>query len=214
VVVLFNHLSDAGGAALDLFAAALGEDAAPVTGPGLPHGMLGAWIEPETEILARITGASDHALKLRLGHHPELLTAQADGGASDGDSRLELKADGLWLDRPKDNQRSRLMPIKAGVAPIAGRAGVYRCAELDADLTVADAGGALYGAFSGFLGQGRMELLEPVGPDIWALPCPRALDHTPPGDWTLIFQPDGGGGVNAVRVGCWLARGLIYGRVA
>jgi len=28
-------------------------------------------------------------------------------------------------------------------------------------------------------------MLEPVGPDVWLLPCPRALDHTPPGDWTL-----------------------------
>jgi len=27
-----------------------------------------------------------------------------------------------------------------------------------------------------------MELLDPVGPDVWALPCPRALDHTPSGD--------------------------------
>ena len=64
-------------------------------------------------------------------------------------------------------------------------AGRYRCEELDAELTVADAGGVLYGAVSGFLGQGRMELLDPVGADVWVLPCPRALDHTPPGDWTL-----------------------------
>jgi len=68
------------------------------------------------------------------------------------------------------------------------RAGRYRCSELDAELTVADSGGALYGAFSGFLGQGRMEMLDPVGPDIWTLPCYRALDHTPPGDWTLTFR--------------------------
>jgi D-aminopeptidase len=214
VVVLFNHLSDAAGAAFDLFAAALNEDTPSVKAPVLPPGMIGAWIEPETEILARITRASDHALRLRLGHHPELLTAQPEGVASDGDSRLELKADGLWLERPKDNQRSRLTPITAEPAPIAGRAGRYRCAELGAELTIADAGGALYGGFSGFLGQSRMELLEPVGRDVWALPCPRALDHTPPGDWTLIFQPDGSGEVNTVRVGCWLARGLSYDRVA
>ena len=55
---------------------------------------------------------------------------------------------------------------------------------------------------------GRMELLEPIGPDVWALPCPRALDHTPPGDWTLAFRRDDNGRVAAVDVGCWLARGL------
>jgi len=212
ILVFFNHLSDAGGAALDLFAAALGEQTRAARSPALPDAMTGAWIEPETEIIARIAKTSDHALRLRLGHHPEVLTAQPDSGASDGDSRLELKADGLWLDRAKDNQKSRLRPIQAEPAPIAGRAGVYRCAELDAELTIAEAGGALYGGFSGFLGQSRMELLEPVGPDVWALPCPRALDHTPPGDWTLIFQTEGAGAVNAVRVGCWLARGLTYER--
>ena len=76
----------------------------------------------------------------------------------------------------------------------------------------ADAGGALYGAFSGFLGQGRMELLDPIGPDVWALPCWRALDHTPPGDWTLLFRRDGQGRVTEARVGCWLARGLSFVR--
>ncbi len=108
------------------------------------------------------------------------------------------------MDRPAENQSSTLRPIEA--APALDVAGRYRCAELDATLTVAGSGGALYGAFSGFLGQGRMELLEPIGPGVWALPCPRALDHTPPGDWTLRFDR----GAQAVQVGCWLARGLDY----
>ncbi len=121
-------------------------------------------------------------------------------------------ADGLWMDRPRENQRARLTPLAGAPAPdIAGR---FSCAELEADLTVVDAGGALFGAFSGGLGPGRMELLEPIGPDVWALPCPRALDHTPPGDWTLAFRRDGAGGpVTGARVGCWLARNLDYARV-
>jgi len=106
--------------------------------------------------------------------------------------------------------KTRLQPCSGDASrDVAGR---YRCAELDAELQVVDAGGALYGGFSGFLGQGRMELLEPVGPDLWALPCPRALDHTPPGDWTLAFRREGGR-VASVEVGCWLARRLPYARV-
>jgi D-aminopeptidase len=50
-----------------------------------------------------------------------------------------------------------------------------------------------------------MEALHHVGGQIWTLPCPRALDHGPPGDWTLSAQLDG-----ALVVGCWLARGLQY----
>ncbi len=57
-----------------------------------------------------------------------------------------------------------------------------------------------------------MELLEPVGKDVWALPCPRALDHTPPGDWTLAFSRDASGRIEGARVGCWLARGFSYRR--
>ena len=94
---------------------------------------------------------------------------------------------------------------------IAGR---YRCAELGADLTIVDAGNTLYGAFSGFLGQGRMELLDPLAADIWTLPCPRALDHTPPGDWTLAVQRGDTGQATSINLGCWLARNLRYDRVA
>ena len=91
--------------------------------------------------------------------------------------------------------------------------GRYRCEELAAELTVADAGGVIYGAFSGELGSGRMELLDPIGADVWALPCHRALDHTAPGDWTLAFRRDARGAVTGATVGCWLARGLDYARV-
>ena len=100
------------------------------------------------------------------------------------------------MDRPQENQVAPAAALRrrAG-ADVAGR---YRCAELDAELDVVDAGGALYGGFSGFLGQGRMELLDPVGADVWALPCPRALDHTPPGDWTLAFRRDAAGRVAGV----------------
>jgi D-aminopeptidase len=59
-----------------------------------------------------------------------------------------------------------------------------------------------------------MELLDPIGADVFALPCPRALDHTPPGDWTLWFRRDGSGRVAEVSVGCWLARGLRYVRAS
>jgi D-aminopeptidase len=149
---------------------------------------------------------------VRYGHGASLLDLQSDGTAGDDGARLRPAADGLWMDLPRENQSSRLSPRSGPSRPdVAGR---YRCAELDAELTIADAGGVLYGGFSGFLGQGRMELLTPVAPDLWALPCPRALDYTPPGDWTLAFRRGGGGGrPEGVEAGCWLARGLSYARV-
>ena len=210
VVVMFNHLSDAHAAAIDILGAALGRERTP-EGPALPDPpWLGAWREPETGLAARIDRQGDGSVRLRFGHSAERLSLRADGSATNGRTTLRPTPDGVAMDRPQENQSGQLMRVASGVlADIAGR---YHCAEQDATLTVADAGGALYGAFSGHLGEGRMELLDPVGADVWMLPCPRALDHTPPGDWTLAFRRTDGK-VEAVQLGCWLARGLEYRRL-
>ncbi len=213
VVVMFNHLSDARAATLDVLGAALGaESAAPAPSRVAPD-WLGAYLDPETELAARIADGGDGRVDLRFVRTPELLDLRADGSAGVGDGTRLRRSDGaLWMDRPGDNASTRLRLL--GTEPDAGGSdGRYRCAELDAELTVVDAGGALYGGFSGRLGRGRMELLDRIGPDVLALPCPRALDHTPPGDWTLLFRRDGAGRVAGVTVGCWLARGLRYERV-
>ena len=219
VVVVFNHLSNAQEAALDVLAALL-DESRPAADPNLPApDWLGAYREPETGLSARIEPAGPGRIRLRFGHSPELLDLQPDGTASNaGGTRLAGSAAGVTMERPAENLRTRLEPAAAVPADEAtGRggdlAGTYRCGELDAVLTVADAGGTMYGGFSGFLGSGRMELLDPIASDVWALPCARALDHTPPGDWTLAFRRGPDGRVTGVTLGCWLARGLEYGRV-
>ncbi len=217
-VVLFNHLADAHAAAVDLLAAALGEDRPPPPGPIGQPDWLGAYLDPETGLAARIDPAGEGRVRLRHGHSPETLDLRPDGtaGGIDGGTRLRPTSDGPpgdgpWMDRPHENRSPRLRRLDGAPTPdIAGR---YRCAELDAELTVADSGGVLHGACSGFLGGGRMEALDPIGPDVWALPCPRALDHTPPGDWTLRVRRDAAGRVAGLEVGCWLARRLPYERV-
>jgi D-aminopeptidase len=211
VVAMFNHLSDAHGAAMDLLAAALGEEQ-PTAATAAPPDWLGSYVEPDTGLSVRIE-ARDEGIRLRYGHFPEALAVQPDGTAvsDNGGVRLRPADDGLWMDRPNENQSSCLLPLQGAASrDIAGR---FHCAELDAELTVVDAGGVLCGSFSGFLGQGRMETLGPVAGDVWVLPCPRALDHTPPGDWTLEFRRDPSGKVAGLQVGCWLARRLDYERI-
>jgi D-aminopeptidase len=210
VVVMFNHLSDAHEAALDVLAAVLGEERPAHPAPGPAPDYLGAYIEPETGLSVRLDMAANSQLRLRYGHFPDLLDVHADGSASNDSVRVHRRDGALWMERPLENQSSRLVSCEAAVA--ADVAGRYRSAELDTELTVADAGRVLYGGFSGFLGQGRMELLDQVAADVWLLPCPRALDHTPPGDWTLVFRRDASGRVDGVEVGCWLARRLPYVR--
>lgn len=210
VVVTFNHLSDAHDAAVDMLAAVLGEERPPATSAVASPDWVGAYIDPDTELSARIDMA-DGKLRLRYGHFPDLLDLQPDGTASNASVRLRPGDDGLCMDRSHENLSTCLRRCDGAVAnDVTGR---YRCDELDAELTITDAGNVLYGAFSGFLGQGRMELLGSVAGDLWVLPCPRALDHTPPGDWTLNFRRDGSGRVVAANVGCWLARRLNYVRI-
>jgi D-aminopeptidase len=212
VVVMFNHLSDARSAAVDLFAAVLGEAQPMPTHGGAAPDWLGAYVEPQTGLSARIDLDHDARVRVRYGHWPDTLDLQADGSASSpGGVRLRPEGDALWMERPGENQSSLLRRAADGDGS-RDVTGVYRCEALGAELIVADAGGALFGSFSGFLGQGRMERLEPIAADLWALPCWRALDHTPPGDWTLAFHRPGGGSPSRVEVGCWLARGLIYDR--
>jgi D-aminopeptidase len=211
VVVMMNHLSDAHAAMLDLLAALLGEERAPPPADLPPPAWCGAWLDPATMLSARIEPASPGKLKLRFGHSAELLDIRADGTAENVQTRLSSTPEGLRMARVKDNHAVLLR--RADGPSRIDAAGRYHCAELDADLTIADAGGALYGCFSGFLGRGRMELLDPIGPDLWALPCPRALDHTPPGDWTIAIHRDGSGRATGATVGCWLARNLRYDRI-
>ena len=211
VVVMFNHFADAGDAAMDLLAAALGEDRPPAAGDGAHRSWLGAYVEPQTGLSVRIEPVDAGRVRVRFGHAPEVIALNADGSAGRDDTRLRIENGALWMDRPAENQSTRLTPRAGEIA--SDHAGRYRCEELGAELTVTDGGGVLYGGFSGFLGQGRMELLEPIGPDLWALPCPRALDHTPPGDWTLAFRRGADGRTAGATVGCWLARGLDYARI-
>jgi D-aminopeptidase len=211
VVVLFNHFGDAASAALDLLAAALGQSRpTPEQRPALPA-WLGAYREPESGLAVRLDATQDGRVRLRFGHGPESLEPAEDGSASNGRTRVFLRDGALVMARPQENLTTTLQPAAPGQS--GSIAGQYRCAELDATLTITEAGGVAYGGFGGFLGQGRMELLEPIAQDLWALPCPRALDHTPPGDWTLDITRDAAGVATGVTLGCWLARGLRYRRV-
>lgn len=209
LVVMFNHMADPRAAAQTLFAAVLDEPPpAAHAASGPPP--TGRFQEPETGLAVRLEPAPDQHLRLHYGTNAELLSPAADGSWTGGATCLRQRPEGLWMERPSENQSSLLAPC--GGEPLADIEGVFHCAELDATLTCVLAGGVAYGAFSGDLGQGAMEMLQPFAADIWLLPCPRALDFSAPGDWTLQFERGDGARVSGVRVGCWLARDLRFVR--
>lgn len=213
VVVLFNHLSDAHSAALHLLGAAL--DAPAAAGPARvdPPTWLGAYLDPETGLSARVETAGHGRVRLRFGHAAETLDLEGPDRAAAPGLSLDWAEGGLKLHRSRENLTASLTPL-AGSGSNAGSGaltpGRYVCAEISSHLVIEDAGGVLYGGFEGPLGRGRRDLLTPLGGGVHLLPCRRALDHTPPGDFTLAPRP---GDPDRLTVGCWLARGLDYQRV-
>ncbi|MDE2576962.1 MAG: D-aminopeptidase [Rhodospirillales bacterium] len=207
IVVLFNHMADPRAAALALFTALLDMPEQPLPAAD-PTSWPGLYEEPESAIRVRVEAMADGRLNLLYAQGPEVLTATADGAYSGATTRLVRAADGLRMERAGENLSARLLACTGGApADIEGR---FLSAELGATLTCGAAGGVLYGAFSGALGDGTMQALQPLGRDLWALPCPRALDYSAPGDWTLKFERGAGGRVTGVQVGCWLARRVAF----
>ena len=212
VITLFNHMANPRGPAVDIFAALLGETAPKAEASAETAPFIGRYLEPESGIATRVTEGGSGQVSLDFGHGPETLSpAGADSFAS-ASVRLTRVEGRLRMARPQENLFTTLTPV-AG-EPNPDIEGVFRSAELGAEITVVSAGGALYAAFSGFLGQGEMQLLQPFGPDIWLVPCTRALDYSAPGDWTLQLSRDSGGRVDGLSLGCWLARRIAYARVS
>ncbi|MCB8875394.1 D-aminopeptidase [Acidisoma silvae] len=211
VVTLFNHMADPRGPVVDILAAMLGEDAPAPRANADTGPFVGQYLEPETGIATRIEAAAGGKLRLDFGHGAEILSPTGADNFASASVRLTRRNGALHMARAGENLSTTLTPHEG--EPSVDVDGVFRSDELGAEVTVIAAGGTLYGAFSGFLGQGAMQLLQSFGPDCWLLPCPRALDHTPPGDWTLHFTRDGSGRVDSLTVGCWLARQIVYRRV-
>ncbi len=208
-VVLFNHMSEPRAAVGELIAAALDHPSEPARPHPAPHWQ-GSYEEPITGLAVRIEPGPEDRIRLYYsGRHAENLDQITADEASGGTTTLRCTEDGMWMDRGTDHQSSRLIPCDSE-SP-RDIAGVFHAVEYDATLTVTE--GGLYGAFSGFLGQGMMQPLLAVGRDIWRLPMPRALDDSPPGDWTLSFERDAQGDVVGVQVGCWLARRISFKKV-
>ncbi len=206
VVVLFNHMADPGAVAGSLLGAML-DVAVPQAAPAADPAWAGSYRDSETGLVARVAITQANAVQLCFGPGSETLDPTIDGEAGNTSVRLRRDGGNLLMERSNENLRSTLVRCEGEAA--RDIEGTFHNAEYGATFTCVSAGGVLYGAFAGFLGRGLMEPLLPVGPDLWRLPCPRALDFSAPGDWTLEFSLDR----TRLTVGCWLARGVGFVRV-
>lgn len=211
VVVMFNHEANAHAAATWLLETALGL-AAPTPAP--LQGWDGVWLDRENGLIARTTQDAT-GITLRYGTTPARLTMAADGSATAPGLSLYRTADHLLMWRAAENltvTAAALAPLDwADGGQIAGR---YWSEELEAEMTIEAQDGIAFAGFSGLLGQGPMERMYPVAPDVWAMPTRRSMDAAPPGDWTVQVHRGAAGQVSGLTLGCWLARNLTYRRLA
>lgn len=216
VAVMFNHEANARAAAFSILDAARGASAPAVEQHAVSEAFRGHFLCAETGLSVTLTPLPGGSLHLRYGTGAEILGIADEFTARSDQTVLTFDGSHLRMQRPLENLSARLQPLAAlpeesfaGAEAIAGR---YFSPELQAELEITLAGGQPFGAFSGFLGQGAVQPLFPVAPDVWLLPVRRSMDAPAPGDFTLRFKRKGKK-VVGVEAGCWLARHNLYDRL-
>lgn len=175
---------------------------------------VGTFIDPESQLAITVSHGVSGEILLKYHRKPDKMRVVETYRAQSDNMFATLDGDTLHLHVPNDNRdiyARRVTNIKVA-ANFTEIQGDYHCAEIDSVFHCSGLGSMLYGSFDGFLGQGPIHLMRPLGDDTWALACPRAMDSTPPGDWTVLITRDGSGKVSGVTIGCWLARRLHFAR--
>ncbi|SMR42736.1 unnamed protein product [Zymoseptoria tritici ST99CH_1E4] len=230
VVVLFNHEADAGGAAEDILKALLNHS------PPLPASITpspkwtGAYLNPQNNLLLTVVPSPGKPSTLSVTYavapaevtlaspttaeSAGMLASIAPSSSSDVSPQQNLS-----ITRLRENTTFQAHRLPAPFVPPPSSidlAGEYHCAEVQSSLRITSASkhsGLMYGAFSGFMGNGPVTSMKYVAGEVWTLACPRGLDAPAPGDWTCVFQRGEDGTVDEVTIGCWLARNLKFERV-
>ncbi|TPX15889.1 uncharacterized protein E0L32_000223 [Thyridium curvatum] len=173
---------------------------------------IGTYLDSDTGLSITVSQGTPGELLVKYHRKPDKFRVVDAYKALSDEMSATLDGDSLVLHVPQDNRTVHAKRV-ANAKPASDYAelqGAYRCAEIDSVFHCSGSGDMLYGMFDGFLGRGPVHMMRSIGQDLWALACPRAMDSTPPGDWTVIVRRDGNGSVAGVTIGCWLARRLEF----
>ncbi|KAJ4154167.1 hypothetical protein LMH87_010628 [Akanthomyces muscarius] len=176
---------------------------------------IGTYLDPESDLAVTI-GKGEEEGKLSFSYHRaavDITPVEANKAVSN-DVTAVLDRDVLEVTLPKDNRKFRANRVPAAKprANYSDLHGNFKCVEIDSMFHCSGTDGMLYGSFDGFFGKGPIHLMRALAEDVFALACPRAMDSSPPGDWTIVARRDASGKISAVTVGCWLARKLDFVR--
>ncbi|KAB8235833.1 beta-lactamase/transpeptidase-like protein [Aspergillus alliaceus] len=214
VVVMLNHQADAEEVADHILKSVL-----KLFGHQLPFlktakpspDWVGTFFDPDAQLAVEVSYGSPGQVIVSYTGGDETLTCVDEVNGQSTTMKGKIDRDILTIHRLVDNRVVNARRVGSSQEPPKEHyIGKYRCAEIDSTFYCSGAGGMLYGAFDGFLGQGPAHLMRYLGDDIWALSCPRGLDAPAPGNWTVVFKRDGHGYITSVVIGCWLARKVVF----
>ncbi|EPS32712.1 hypothetical protein PDE_07672 [Penicillium oxalicum 114-2] len=215
VVVMFNHEADAAAAVDDILRTVLNRPTAESTPVEPAPAWYGAYLDEATQLAVTVAKSRRPGeVLITYGSHLESAPLKMTDATS-GKSRSmtgSISGDTLQIHRISENRKlnaRRLVPLDSGLVD-PKLAGAYYCDEIESTFYCTGEAGMFYGTFDGYLGNGIVTSMRYLGDDVWALGCPRGLDASAPGDWTMVFQRDESGTVSGFKIGCWLARGLDF----
>ncbi len=213
VVVLINDMGDPGHIAADIAAHVLGSP--PATVPRADYGETEAYFSPSLGLVLETRRAADAVQVACGGRTDELRSGPGTAGnaffTADGEVSLVWNRGIPVVAYLHDNVT--VDDCEPGAAAADGEAirGEYRSAPLQASFIVEPAGEhACSIRFAGPLGRSDATPLEPVAESVWVFRCERALDHHPPGTFTVVFDTNAG----SATLGCWIARHARFDRVS
>jgi len=175
---------------------------------------VGHFLDQETQLSLSVSKGEKGLVVVRYGRDPENIRLVAPNHAQDEDNNATIDGDTLKILRIDENRQLVAQRIKEDVITDGSRLqGSYHCSELESTFVCEGRDNMLYGAFDGPLGRGAPNLMKRLGENVWTWACPRGLDHTPPGDWTVVFTENAEGVISSCTIGCWLARRLEFVKV-
>lgn len=171
------------------------------------------WLDSKTALAVHVSEPKRGEILLKYFSKPVKMRAiSANSALGDGMTATLQSNDTIHAQITKDNwvidARWAGKPKPLSQSPEL--LGLYHCPSIESVVHITGSRGALYAMFDGFLGEGPVHMMRPIGTDLWALACPRAMDHAPPGDWTVSVRRDNGGKVLGLTISGWLARILEY----
>ncbi|KAJ5159797.1 D-aminopeptidase [Penicillium canariense] len=215
VVVLFNHEADASEAVNDILRGVLSRPNPEMAPVDSAAEWIGVFLDEATQLaITVVKGSQVGEVLITYAEHLEAAPLKLTDAKNGRTSSMIASIDGdiLRIHRLAENRKleaQRLTPQDTSLRDPA-LPGDYYCAEVDSTFHCTGSAGMLYGSFDGYLGQGIVTPMRYLGNDVWALTCPRGLDASAPGDWTVVFHRDENSSIVGFKIGCWLARGLDF----